>query len=282
MNSINTKIEIADVKLQIEWAKNKILSNDLPTSETEQYRNTHIHATFELFFIKNGELNVITHNNKLQCRNSIVIVPPQLYHCTVSNNAEIGVINFKIKQGQKDGCTSIFKRIEKQLSSTVTVLPLDETVYFYLTQLNDLQGDKFLSEERSTKLLFLIFSEIFSKLCETPLLYKGEKHQDYVQKIENYLSAHYAEKLLILDLAKLLYLSTKQVSRIIKKEFNCTFPSLVNTHRLGVAKMLLLRSDIEVNKIAQMVGFEYSTNFYNNFKKTYGVSPNEYRKIGEN
>lgn len=282
MNSINTKLEIADVKLHIEWLKNKILSNNLPTSETEQYRNTHIHATYEMFFIKEGELNVITHNNKLQCRNSIVIVPPQLYHCTVSNNAEIGVINFKIRQGQTGGSISIFNKLEKQLLSTVTVLPLDTSLLFYIKQLNDLQTEKFLYEERSSNLLFLIFSEIFSKLCETTISSRSEKHQDYVLKIENYLSSRYAEKITINDIAKLLYLSTKQVSRIIKKEFNCTFPSLVNTHRLGVAKMLLLRSNMKVNKIAQLVGFEYSTNFYNNFKKAYGVSPNEYRKIGEN
>ena len=282
MNSINTKLEIADVKLQVEWSKNNILSNGLPTSETEQYRNTHIHATYEMFFVKEGELNVITHNNKLQCRNSIVIVPPQLYHCTVSNNAEIGVINFKIKQGQAGKNLSIFNRLEKRLLSTVTILSLEKSLLFYVKQLNDIQAEKFLSEQRSSSLLFLIFSEIFSKLCEATLSSKSEKHQDYVLKIENYLSSHYAEKLTITDVSKLLYLSTKQVSRIIKKEFNCTFPSLVNTHRLGVAKMLLLRSNMKVNQIAQLVGFEYSTNFYNNFKKAYGVSPNEYRKIGEN
>ena len=177
-------------------------------------------------------------------------------------------------------CFSI--RLEKRLLSTVTILPLETSLLFYVKQLNDIQAEKFLSEQRSSSLLFLIFSEIFSKLCEATLSSKSEKHQDYVLKIENYLSSHYAEKLTITDVSKLLYLSTKQVSRIIKKEFNCTFPSLVNTHRLGVAKMLLLRSNMKVNQIAQLVGFEYSTNFYNNFKKTYGVSPNEYRKSGEN
>jgi YesN/AraC family two-component response regulator len=106
----------------------------------------------------------------------------------------------------------------------------------------------------------------------------GEKHRNYISAIQDCLTYRYNEKLLITDLAELLYLSPKQVSRIIRKEYNCSFSEMLTAHRLDVACMLLLRSDIDVNKIAASVGYEYSANFFKHFKKAYGITPAEYRK----
>ena len=103
-------------------------------------------------------------------------------------------------------------------------------------------------------------------------------HGRYVSLIETYLQKNYAEKINLTTLAGELYLSTKQVSRIIKKEYNCTFSELINRKRMSAACMLLKNTDMKISDIIKQLNYTSENYFYVLFKKYYGVSPRKYRE----
>ena len=73
-------------------------------------------------------------------------------------------------------------------------------------------------------------------------------------------------------------MSTRQVSRIIAKEYGCTLSQLVNDKKLDSAKMMLKNTDMTVGEIASAVNIGGENYFYTIFKKRYGISPLRYRK----
>ena len=278
MNESKYKIHIADLLLSVSCQTASLgVVYSFPQS-LDSYNHTHIHPTYEIFFVSSGTLNVFTPTKRLECLNSIVIIPPGLSHCTATYESKISVMNFKISQAQGSGASPLFSRLSDALADEITVLPIDERIAFYLKSIQEMKADSFLSKEGLPHLISLLFADIFSRIAPTSNAAVTEKHQNYVKAIEEYLTYHYNEKLLVSDFAKLLYLSPKQIARIIRKEYDCTFSEMITAHRLGIACMLLVRTDIEVNEIASSVGYEYPANFHVHFKKAYGMTPAEYRR----
>jgi AraC-like DNA-binding protein len=278
MNKESCKIELADLKLLVEWSGNRLFAVDSNASEEDRYNDTHTHPMFEVFFVSEGTLTVITHKSKIECRNSIVVIPPYLPHCTLSKHTRVSVMYFRLEQAQKSHDIKLFSPLSERLSKDITILDINDGRALYVQKIWELQNDNFFADERLDRLTYLLFTDIISELAPPPVPTSGEKHRNYLKTIQDHLTYHYNEKVLITDLAELLYLSPKQVSRIIRKEYNCSFSEMLTAHRLNVARMLLLRSDIDVNKIAALVGYEYPANFFKHFKKAYGITPAEYRK----
>ena len=79
-------------------------------------------------------------------------------------------------------------------------------------------------------------------------------------------------------MAEHVYLSTKQISRIIKKEYGCTLSQLVTDKKLAAAKKLLKDTDMKIGEIALAVNLGAENYFYLLFKKKYNQTPLQYRK----
>ena len=105
-----------------------------------------------------------------------------------------------------------------------------------------------------------------------------KKRTRTVNLIDRYINEHYREKIRLSDLSKALYLCPKQISRVLRKEYGCTLPDLINQRRLDLACTMLRESDADVGQIAQRVGYEYENYFYTLFRKAFGMTPGEYRE----
>jgi YesN/AraC family two-component response regulator len=53
---------------------------------------------------------------------------------------------------------------------------------------------------------------------------------------------------------------------------------MIQTIKLDKAIELLVSSDLKINDISEVVGYENTTYFIRTFKKLYGISPNKYRE----
>ena len=96
--------------------------------------------------------------------------------------------------------------------------------------------------------------------------------------LDNYIAEHYCEKITLADIAAELYLCERQVSRIIRREYNCSFADFVNIKRLSVAAMMLKHTQMNIADVARSVGYENYNYFYRVFKTKYGVTPAQYRE----
>ena len=136
--------------------------------------------------------------------------------------------------------------------------------------------------EALLRLIFLAIGETLEIHSEE----KGENEQDsrinYILEIDEFVSNNYAKGNVDMSmLAEKMHLSVRQVSRIIKREFNCSFTELMNQKRMDVASILLIKSELSISQIINELNFETENYFYRVFRKRYGTTPLKYRKLAQ-
>lgn len=101
-----------------------------------------------------------------------------------------------------------------------------------------------------------------------------------VSTIKKMLDSNLYEKNISLKaIAAELHISQTQVISIFKKAFNMTPYQYFAKRRIDIAASLLLNSSMQVREIAEALHYSDQPYFSNAFKKTMGMSPENYRKI---
>ena len=252
-----------------------------PKWALSQLKDVHQHSTYEIFFIIDGCLSIITESDTVNCENAVAIIPPFVNHYTVAKNINGHCMYFSADRSAKhEG--ELFDTLEKGISEKVTVIPLTDDEKFYARHIEDALNGK-LHPDGIPHLIFLLFSEIFSRFSEknTVAPQSTGKQGKYITTIDVYIAAHYCENITLADLAAELYLCEKQISRIIRKGYGCSLSEVVNRRRLAVASMLLRYTNMPIKEIASNVGYEYENYFFTLFKKEYGTTPMQYREKNE-
>lgn len=75
-------------------------------------------------------------------------------------------------------------------------------------------------------------------------------------------------------------LSTAYFGQLVKTETGRTAKDFINDRLLAAAKEYLNDARLAVNRIGEMLGFDYPQHFVRFFKQHTGMTPNEYRKAG--
>lgn len=229
----------------------------------DKVSDIHKHTDHEVFFILDGEMELVLEDNTLSFRNCAVIVPAGVGHYTLIDAERLFVLYFSSDEG-----------IASLVPLQVRSFEIDDDVRFFVEKLSaGADGDD------SFHYVSLLFSSIVRRLAPEVYSKRGgnvDLHK-YAFEIDDYIEHHYSEQIRLAELARHLHLCEKQVSRVIKREYGCSFSALVNQKRLAVASMMLRHTDITVSAIARTVGFENDNYFYRVFKEKYGSTPNEYR-----
>lgn len=92
-----------------------------------------------------------------------------------------------------------------------------------------------------------------------------------------YIEEHYQEKLKLSDVADQVYVSQWHLSKLMNRYLGQNFSELLNGIRIDKAKELLKDPSLRIGDIADAVGFMDMAHFSRVFKKTVGISANEYR-----
>ena len=97
-----------------------------------------------------------------------------------------------------------------------------------------------------------------------------------IQAILRYIDFQYRTASLN-DIAKDFNRSLSSISQLIKKNTGFTFMELLMRKRCQKAVMFLLETELSVEEIITNIGYENQSHFYRQFKKRYGMTPNQYR-----
>ena len=103
-----------------------------------------------------------------------------------------------------------------------------------------------------------------------------EGREERIVDIMKYVQNHYYDVTLE-DLAESFNLSKPYLSRYIRQKSGMTFQEAVKKARLKRARKMLKESNQTVESIAETVGYETVEHFNRRFKKTYNMTPGQYR-----
>lgn len=87
-----------------------------------------------------------------------------------------------------------------------------------------------------------------------------------INRIINFVEINYKRNISLKDVSKVLFLSPRQINRVMLKELSMTFHDYLLNHRLIIAKKLIYETDMTIEKIAYEAGFSSHYYMYQVFK----------------
>ena len=103
------------------------------------------------------------------------------------------------------------------------------------------------------------------------------RYTQTLHTIHTYIDQHLAEPISLAELAEQVYLNPVYLSRAYKQITGQNISKYIADRRLEKARSLLTNSTARISEIAGQIGYESPAHFSRTFKKSTGMTPQEYR-----
>lgn len=244
----------------------------------------HTHSFAEVFYCLKGSIRLNLPDNKIILHeNDAAIIPCGLTHTKYTDSSEksvwsaVGLIVSNIKPAGE---------IVKGLySETASLIYGDEILICrnntdFCSALRKIENN---SHEDKLSLLELVYNFYkISKDNKTEKLTlpqkRNSKNIDRLIAIDRIFNMEYMYNFSNRQIAERLFLSERQFSRFVLKNYGESFHSLIKKRRLAAAVTMLDETNSSIEEICYYVGFSNKTAFYQYFKKEFGLTPSQYRK----
>lgn len=121
--------------------------------------------------------------------------------------------------------------------------------------------------------LIAMIAESCEKKIALPSVRSGE--------ILNYISANYTEEIRVEQIARDYHLDRSYLERTFKRETGISIREAITTFRIKKAQSMLRETSVSIADVAKYSGFGDHLYFSKFFRKKFGMSPSEYRKISK-
>jgi AraC-like DNA-binding protein len=118
---------------------------------------------------------------------------------------------------------------------------------------------------------------LMSKFLENAA-YHGAPANRHIGDTLQYIQRHLKEKISVGTLADIACMSLDHYIRMFKQMMGMTPLAYINMKRIKVAELELITTDKSVKEISESLSFSDSSHFINMFRRSLGVSPQQYRK----
>ena len=127
--------------------------------------------------------------------------------------------------------------------------------------------------------LLLIFWAMLLRFHENDIesILTKDSTGNSVMEILNYLNRHY-QSVTLREATKHFGYSTSHLSTLIRESTGRTFLQIIRDIKLNQACHALRETALSNLAICKLVGYESPEHFMRTLKKTYGMTPGEYRK----
>lgn len=256
------------------------------------YVPIHWHDEMELIYIKKGTgiINVDFTQHTVSAGTIALILPGQLHSIEQFENESMEYENIifhpnMLISKKTDTCNTDF--FLPLLSGNVSVPLLytpDSPHYHEIAACIDANDEISKTNPTGYQLfiksqLFMFFFILFHKCSSREPQKKNYKSLEKMKLILKYIENNYMNKITIEGIAQEVGLSQSHFMKYFKNTMGTSFIEYLNEYRLTMASRLLLSSDSSVLAIAEEVGFENLSYFNRTFKKRFGQTPREYRKL---
>lgn len=123
--------------------------------------------------------------------------------------------------------------------------------------------------------LFMIFGSLTHNQTES----RGPLENDYLQKALFYIKNNYHKNISVQNIADYVGINRSYLYRLFIQEFSISPKKYIFDYRFHVAADLLSNTNMTVSAIALNCGFKDTSTFCNQFRKSTGFTPKQYRTI---
>ncbi|WP_226670679.1 AraC family transcriptional regulator [Metabacillus litoralis] len=123
----------------------------------------------------------------------------------------------------------------------------------------------------------ILFTELSRETTDRTKEHINDEQHKVKEKILKFIRDRYKD-INLNEMADYFHFHPSYLSSLIKKEFGKNLKDLLLEVRMTEASKLLKNTDMTIENIVHEVGYTNYSHFYKVFKKTYGVTPNQYKK----
>lgn len=269
------RIKIKNVSISVSIDSSYLAENIYNKEFHNMLNGKHYHAWQEVFFIEDEPFLLYCNDEEYRFSNCILCIPSMLEHCTIRKEGYRITFSYKLYGKGRGKCflDEIFP--ENKFVS----LPLTPNIIRYA---NEICKHFFEANDYSDEIIESFLKLIFCEMAQMGAAKKKKSRMDesYLDKIENMLF-DFQSDINLGTLAEKLGLSTRQTSRILRKNYNATFSDMICERRLDIAGTLLKNTDMTVAEIVEYINFPSESYFYSKFKEKYKMTPASFRETRE-
>lgn len=245
-------------------------------------RMLHNHAYGELFFCKTDQLLIKYHEGEqILSEGDILFIPPGISHFTNGlwpANSAVGII---LNQRSCTGSHNAFRTLNALFKADAPVFfrrydPIFPEEMLWMEELKT--ASSILPAISAYHALFKLAENYVSSINLASPNSSSNKNSSLIFQLEPFISSKYYENITAKQLAEMLYISPRQLARIVHERYNAPLHKVITKTRLESAAKLLSESNLPVEEISSAVGFSTKSCFYRAFRKEYNMTPIAYRK----
>lgn len=239
--------------------------------------NQHFHNTFEIYYLKEGEVQYFIEDAVYTLKEGdIVVIPPNTLHKTLySQNSVRRRIVFYLDMsflrpfGELD--FGFLKKVSVFRDSNLYRIQyiFGELLAEYQAANNELLIRALLCE------LFVMLDrkkEITDKVAASSVASKR------LAEVISFINKNYNHEITLSDTAKQFFIHPTYLSRIFKDDTGLSFSDYLRKFRIKKSVELLYSTDKNITEVAFDVGFNSTNHFCKTFRAVMGLSPLQYRK----
>ena len=246
----------------------------------------HCHSCFELFYLESGDCRFLIDEHIYDLHaGDFILVPPMALHYTryVFGACRRTVILFRredvpeeVAHGAPGG---------EAFFSETTVFQTPEAYRGQVAEcLKHMTAEERIGDSRSALMRKLYLMELLvlcGRVCHLPAEPPVDIHTADPQILQaaRYISENYMHPVTTLDVARAVSFSPNHLSRKFHRVTGIGLHEYLVFIRLHHAAQELISTEDSITAIALRCGFSDSNYFKDSFKKKYGVTPRQYRRI---
>ena len=232
----------------------------------------HAHEYYELFWCDSTEFHVQLNDHILTIgKGEFLLMPPGvLHHCIEFPVPDRLVICFTVKASDPD-CTAPFLPLLAR--NVYTRWKQDEGCRVLVSLFKTAQQAEHLTE--MSIYLFALLTHaaaLLEPLQENLHSFLQDDSINRLYKIDMLFGTYYKNNVPLEMVASELNISIRQLSRIIKKQYGCTYGEKILSMRMKEA-IKLLHAGKSIAETSEEMGYGSVRSFSAAFKKYYGYSP---------